>query len=207
MNSLDAPLTEDLLDRHAPFYWNCYALSKLVGEKQIHTAAVNQGLKAVVLRFFNAYAQEEYTPFRSVVCLFMYRLMRGLPITVYRNYWRVFQHVDDLVRTVANTCERFDGLPRGIGRWRGTRPACVHTYNIAGREYTTVEDMKDKVVALLGGTTSKIEYLDAEMANVVSKRPDISLAEADLGHDPKITLDEGLPGAIEWMRERYCPKT
>lgn len=204
----EAPLEEGFLDRHAPFFHNEYAATKWYNERQIFTAAMNRGLRACVLRFFNAYGPgEHYTPYRSVVCLFIYRLMHGLPITVYRNYHRVFMWVGDLARTVANACERFDSLPRGKGKWFGARPSCVPVYNIGGREYCSVEEMKDKIVGLLGGTKSEITLLDKEKANITNKRPDISLAERDLDHDPRITLDDGLPPTIEWMRAQYPPPT
>ncbi len=202
------PLAEGLLDRNAPAFHNQYALSKYANEKQIFIAAQNRGLRACVLRFFNAYGPGEYyTPYRSVVCLFAYRLMFGLPITVYRNYHRVFQWVGDWARTVANVAERFDALP-GCGvplkaKWYGARPACVPVYNIGGAEYTSVEEMKDKIVALLGGTKSEITVLEKEAANVTNKRPDISRAQADLGHDPRTTLDQGLPPTIKWLYLQY----
>lgn len=214
-------IREESLDQYAPAFHNEYALTKWANEKQIHIAAKNRGLDAVVLRFFNAYSEEEYTPYRSVVCIFIYRLMFGLPITVYRNYHRVFMYVGDWARTTANAAERFDQLPRRAG-FSGNRPGLVPTYNVGGREYCSVEELKDKLLRLLDvqevrrlagsdaelvrfadGHTCEIAYLSREAANVTNKRPDISLAEQDLGHDPKTTLDEGLPLAIAWIRRRY----
>lgn len=202
----DAPLSEAILDKYAPAFHNEYALSKWCNEAQVFIAAQNRGLRAMVLRFFNAYGPGEYyTPYRSVVCLFAYRLMFGLPITVYRNYHRVFQYVDDWARTVAGVAERFDNLPRRhIGKMIGRRPSNVPVYNIGGEEYCSVEEMKDKIVALLGGTDSEITVLDKESANVTNKRPDIELAKLDLGHDPRTTLDVGLPLTIGWMANEYA---
>ena len=196
------PLAESSLDIYAPAHWNEYALSKYCQERQVFIAASTRGLRAAVLRLFNCYGYEYYTPYRSVVCLFIYRLMKGEPITVYRNYHRVFQWVGDFVKTVANAVERFDALPRVDG-FVGSRPGSVPVFNVGGREYLSVEEMKDKVVALLGGTDSNITYLDKEAANVTNKRPDISLAERDLGHDPKTLLDEGLPITVDWMAKVY----
>lgn len=202
----DATLSEAYLDKYAPAFHNKYALSKWTNEAQVFIAAQNRGLRAVVLRFFNAYGPGEYyTPYRSVVCLFAYRLMFGLPITVYRNYHRVFQYVDDWAQTVAGVAERFDSLPRRhIGKMIGRRPSNVPVYNIGGEEYCSVEEMKDKIVRILGGTDSQITILDKEAANITNKRPDIELAKLDLGHDPRTTLDEGLPLTIGWMANTYA---
>jgi len=196
---------ESWLDKFTPAYHNEYALSKATNEKQIFIAAQNRNLRAVCLRFFNAYGPgEHYTPYRSVVCLFCYRLMRGLPVTVYRGYSRVFMWVGDWAHTTANVCERFWDLPRGDHKsMEASRPVYVPVINIGGEEFTSVEVLKDKIVALLGGTNSQINYVDYEAANVVSKRPDNSLARQYLGHDPRTTLDEGLPLTIAWMRKTY----
>lgn len=200
------PLHESLLDKYAPAFHNEYALSKWTQERQVFIAAQNGKLPAIVLRFFNAYGPGEYySPYRSVVCLFCYRLMFGLPVTVYRNYHRVFQFVGDWARTVANVAERFDTLHRGLGKWHGSRPASVPVYNIGGREYRSVEEMAQVVLNAIGGPDGSglVKYIDKEAANVTNKMPDIALAEHDLAHDPRVTLEEGVPRTIEWMRRVY----
>jgi len=35
------------------------------------------------------------------------------------------------------------------------------------------------------------------------KKPDITKAVNELGHDPSITLDQGLPKTIDWMKKVY----
>lgn len=200
--SFTVPLNENDLDRIAPSFHNEYALTKWTNERQINIAANNRGLKAVILRFFNAYGPgETYSPYRSVVCLFCYRLMKGLPITVYKNYHRVFMYVDDWARTVARVADAY------IPSEDSTRPELlrrVPVFNVGGKEYCSVEELKDKIVKMLDGSDSKIAYLGKDKdANVTNKQPDISLAEKVLGHDPSITLDEGLPLTIAWLRKKY----
>jgi len=186
---------EKWLDDFAPDFHNDYALTKWTNERQIRIAARHRGLQAMILRFFNAYGPgERYTPYRSVVCLFCYRLMHGLPITVYKNYNRVFMWVGDWAKTVANAAERFV-----------ISPAKVPVFNIGGEEYLSVEELKNKIVAILGehNVTSSITYLDAEKANVVSKKPSNLLAQTYFSHKPSVTLDQGLPITIEWMKTVY----
>ena len=70
-------LTEDMVPVYLP---NDYAISKQVNEAQI----LNAGTETMILRFFNAYGPGEYYhSYRSVVCLFVYRALMGLPYTVY----------------------------------------------------------------------------------------------------------------------------
>lgn len=186
-------MKEELLQWKPPTFHNSYALSKWANEHQVNIAIANRGLKATILRFFNSWGSPEaYTPYRSVVALFTYRLMKGLPITVYQGYHRVFMHCSDWVVTVANVVDR---LPY-IGK--------AEVFNIGGKQFTSVETLKDLIVDVLGGTKSTITYLDKEVANIQNKRPNIDRAVLHLGHNPVITLEQGLPAYVEWMRSRHA---
>lgn len=207
-----APIHEDFkevwLDRYAPQFHNEYALSKWTNERQIYMAARNEKLKAIVLRFFNAYGPgEKYSPYRSVVCLFTYRLLKGLPITVYKNYFRTHMFINDWCQTVANLSDpyRLTLIMRKAQHsyWEGSGNSGVPVFNIGGREYESIEYLKDQIVTMIGGTQSEITYSDAEKANVVSKKPDIWLAKQWLGHDPTTTLEDGLPPTIAWIKKEY----
>lgn len=207
-----APLHEDFqedwLDKYAPQFHNEYALSKWVNERQIFMAAKNEGLKAVVFRFFNAYGPgEKYSPYRSVVCLFTYRLLKGLPITIYKNYYRTHMFINDWAQGVANLVneENFKLIMRkaSLFEWPGSGRSKVPVFNIGGREYESVEALANKIITLIGGTKSDITYLDAEKANVVSKKPNNHAAEQWLLHNPTTTLDEGLPPTIDWIKKEY----
>lgn len=206
-----APSTEDFkegwLDKYAPQFHNNYALTKWVNERQIFMAARNKGLKSVVFRFFNAYGPGEYySPFRSVVCLFTYAMLKGTPITVYRNYYRTHMFINDWCRTIANLSDRLTLeriLRRAPSLWEGSGGSGVPVFNIGGREYESVEALKDKILNSIGESSSKITYLDAELANVISKKPDNSLAEEFLNHNPTTTLNEGLPSTVAWMKQEY----
>ncbi len=168
---------------------NDYALSKWVNEVQIMNFEKRYASPIMRLRFFNAYGPGEfYHAYRSVVCLFCYRALHGLPWTVYRNYHRVFMFIDDFIPTLANAAERF---------------TAGSVYNIGGTEYRSVEELAAIVLGATGADPKLIHYLDEDRHNVVSKRPDISKACAELGHDPKVTLEEGVPKTMEWMRGVY----
>lgn len=185
-------LHEDILLTHLPKFHNEYAISKATNEKQIEIAVRNRELSATVLRFFNCYGPgEEYNPYRSVVCLFLYRLMMGLPITVYQDYHRVFQYVDDWSRTVANVADVYPTLTNG------------DVFNIGGEEYCSIEHLVSLILPLIGGSKSVITLLPKEKANITNKRPNNSKAMFQLGHSPETTLAVGLPLTIDWMCKRY----
>ena len=185
----DGLLSEDLT--LSPLYLtNDYAISKLVNEAQIANAAKQWGNKVMTLRFFNAYGPGEYyTDYRSVVCLFVYRALMGLPITVYKDYYRAFQYIDDMVETLARIPERF--IPGA-------------TVNIAGHEYTSVEYLLDVIRDQVYIPKNSITVLPQEQHNVRSKHPDTRLATALLGHNPQIRIEEGVSRTLSWMSRVYA---
>lgn len=168
---------------------NDYAISKWVGEVQCSNFRKRHGSHIMVLRFFNAYGPGEYyTPYRSVCCLFCYHAMHGMPLTVYKNYRRVFMYIDDFIPTLANTCERFhDG----------------EIVNIGGREYRTVSDLADVVIKLTGASRDLIQYVDEDKHNLTNKRPVINKAIELFGHNPTVPLEVGIEKTLAWMKTIY----
>ncbi|BAE86219.1 dTDP-glucose 4,6-dehydratase [Desulfitobacterium sp. LBE] len=182
-------LTEDLPQQKTIIQHNDYALTKWANEVQIINFEKRYETPIVRLRLFNAYGPGEYYhPYRSVVCLFVYRALKGIPYDVYEGYHRVFMYVDDLIPTIANVGNNF-------------KPGEV--YNIGGTEYRSVRELSDLVLKYTQGDPGLIRYLPEDKHNTVSKRPDIQKAVRDLGHNPKMLLEEGIPITVEWMKKIY----
>lgn len=176
----DVPLTESLIQH------NDYATTKWVNEVQIMNFERRYGNECVRLRFFNAYGPGEYYhPYRSVVCLFVYRALHDLPYEVYQGYHRVFMYIDDFIPTLANVCDRF---------------APGQVYNVGGEEYRSVKELSDIILQHLGKDDRLVTYFPEDRHNVLNKRPDISRAKEAFGHDPSIPLEVGVPLTIDWMR-------
>ena len=57
-----------------------------------------------------------------------------------------------------------------------------------------------------GADSGLVSYLPEDKHNILNKRPDIEKAKKKFGHDPKVTLEEGIPKTIEWMQEVYVVK-
>lgn len=182
------PLAESLSDEVPLFQTNDYAITKWVNERQCINYANRHGNEIVRLRFFNAYGPgERYHNYRSVVCLFCYRALHDLPYTVYRGYHRVFMYIDDFVPTLAHVCDRF---------------RAGEVYNIGGTEYRSVEELSDMIHSMLGKDQSRVAFLPEEQHNIKSKRPDISKARREFGHDPKVTLETGVSRTLDWMSKQ-----
>jgi dTDP-glucose 4,6-dehydratase len=168
---------------------NDYAITKWVNEAQVMNFEKRYETETVRLRFFNAYGPgEHYHRYRSVVCLFCYRALMGLPYEVYEGYHRVFMYIDDFIPTLANVCENFKA---------------GNVYNIGGTEYRSVKELSDIILNYTGATEDLVTYLPLDAHNVVNKRPDITLAQKEFGHDPSITLEQGVPETIDWMINEY----
>ena len=182
-------LTENLAEEMPLLQQNDYAISKWVNELQILNFEKKFGIPVVRVRLFNAYGPGEYYhPYRSVVCLFCYRALHQQKFQVYENYHRVFMYIHDLILTLANIVDRFIA-----GR----------VYNIGGQEYRSVEEVAKLVLRYTGSSEKLIELLPEDLHNTVNKSPDISRAVLELNHTPRVTLEEGLPLTIDWMRSIY----
>ena len=98
-------------------------------------------------------------------------------------------HIDDFIPTLANACEQ---------------PLMHSVYNIGGTDYRSVSELAEIVLDHAGG--GKVELIPEDRHNIRSKRPDIERARLDLGHDPTIRLEEGIPHTLDWMRGRYADR-
>lgn len=181
----DQWLAEDIFPPSS--FPNEYALSKWTGEQQVKTfQRRHTDQQATILRFFNAYGPGEMPhPFRSVVALFCAKALAREPLPVYEGYWRTFMYIDDFIPTLANACE-----------------ADLHfdTYNIGGADYREVEELATIILEMTPGSAG-YDLIPEDQHNVQSKRPETWRAQDDLGHDPKITLEQGIPPTLAWMRE------
>jgi dTDP-glucose 4,6-dehydratase len=181
--SEDIPLNKSIIQH------NDYATTKWVNEVQIMNFEKRFKTETVRCRFFNAYGVGEYYyHYRSVVCLFCYRALHGIPWQVYEGYRRVFMYIDDFIPALANVCENFK--PREV-------------YNIGGEEVRSVKELSDLILNCIGADKSLVEYLPEDKNNTLNKKPDITKAKRDFGHNPWITLEIGVPKTIEWMKEIY----
>lgn len=168
---------------------NDYAMTKWVNEIQIMNFEKRFSSPCVRLRFFNAYGPgERYHNYRSVVCLFGYRAMQGLPYTVFEGYHRVFMYIDDFISTLVKVCDNF--VPGEV-------------YNIGGRDFRSVRELSDLALSYFGRDDRLVTYLPEDKHNVMNKRPDIEKAALAFGHDPVTSLEEGVPKTLSWMKEFY----
>jgi len=182
----DAPILYEELSEEIPLRQpNEYALSKWANEQQIMNFEARHEVEAVRLRFFNVYGPgEHYHPYRSVIALFCHRALNGIPWEVYEGYSRTFMFVDDFIPSLAEALHADGG----------------QALNIGGNDYRSVRDLSDLILKETGADPSLVTYLPEDVHNVVSKRPSNRKAEQQLGHNPTVKIEEGVPLTLDWMQ-------
>lgn len=182
-------MTEEVMVEQPIRQLNDYAITKWVNEMQVLNSAARFGTETVRVRLFNTYGPgEHYTPFRSVICQFVYRLLHDLPITVYLGHRRSSTYVDDTVRTLANIVDAF-------------RPGEV--YNIGSDEQHDIKTLSDLILAELGRDDDLVEYLPFEEHNTKDKDVDNTKARRELDFETTVGLEDGIARTIAWQRETY----
>lgn len=201
--SQDRSLHEGMLDEVVPRFHNQYALSKYTNERQIQIAVRNHGLRAVILRMFNVYGPpERYSPFRSVVCQFAYKLLNGDPVTVNREGRRSHLWIGDWANTVAGIPERLN-LILNIPIWPGSgRTPYLPVFNIGGDTYESIPELYVRLTQIVP-TRAEDVFVDAESANTATKLPSHSAARQHLDHYPKMSIDQGLRLTVDFLRREY----
>lgn len=182
----DGVMSEDIMDNHEVRQLNDYALSKWVNEQQVLNSTTQFGTESVRVRLFNTYGPgEAFSPYRSVICMFIYRLLRGQPITVYTGHTRTSTYIDDCVHALANITENF--VPGEV-------------YNIAGDDYHSIEEAADLIVDIAGVDGNLVKHADREIMTTLHKRVDNSKAKRDLQLKTEVSLSEGIRRTVEWVR-------
>jgi dTDP-glucose 4,6-dehydratase len=184
----EGTMSEDVMDKVEIKQMNDYALSKWVGEQQILNSKEMHGTESVRVRLFNTYGPgEPPSPYRSVICRFVYSALKDLPYTVYLNHTRTSTYITDMCATLANICERF-------------KPGEV--YNIAGTDYHDIKSVSDMILRVAGKTDNLVTYTEGEPFTTKHKKVDAQKAVKDLGHTPKVKLEQGIVETVAWMK-RY----
>ncbi len=186
----EGTMHEDVMDKHPIKQMNDYAISKWVNEMQVLNSAAQYGTESVRVRLFNTYGPgEKYSPYRSVICMFIYRALHDMPYVVYRGHKRTSTYITDMARTLANISKNF---------------IAGEVYNIAGLDYHDIKTVSDLILKETGKKESEIVvYKESEPFTTKNKVVDCSKAKRDLNLNPKVGLEEGIKATVKWMKEYY----
>ncbi|RCV63211.1 dTDP-glucose 4,6-dehydratase [Methanophagales archaeon] len=187
-------MTEDVMEKNQirdTYQMNDYAITKWAGELMCMNSAKMFGTETVRVRPVNCYGPgEHYTPYRGFIPKFIYLALLNRPYTVYKGHKRIIDYVEDSCRTWANIVDNF--IPGEV-------------YNVAGKPEweSAIEVYSALVLKAVGRADRLVTYEDAEPFTTNIKTIDCSKAVTDLGHDPKVTPEEGIKRTVEWMKSIY----
>ena len=185
-------MLESVMDTEEIKQMNDYAISKWVNEMQVLNSAAQFGTQSVRVRLFNTYGPgEPYSKYRSVICLFCYRALHGIPYTVYRGHNRTSTYIADSADALANIAGNFKA---------------GEVYNIGGTAYHSIEDVSDIILRLLGKKDLEkqlVTFAESEILTTKEKHVDCAKAVRDLGMKSSISLEDGIAETLKWMKAHY----
>jgi UDP-glucuronate decarboxylase len=166
----------------------CYDEGKRAAETLFFDYHRMRQTRIKVVRIFNTYGPRMHPSDGRVVSNFIMQALLGEDITIYGDgrQTRSFCFCDDLIEAVYRMMQSREGF---------TGPV-----NIGNPGEFTMLELAEKIL-LLTGSKSKIVFLPLPQDDPKQRKPDITLAKAELGWEPKIPLEDGLKMTIEWFKE------
>jgi len=141
------------------------------------------------VRIFNTYGPRMNPEDGRSVPNFITQALRGTPLTVYGNgeQTRSYCYVSDMVAGLMAVMFH-EGEIKG------------RIYNVGNPDERTILDFA-QIIRDLCGSKSPIEYRPALLDDPVRRCPNITRIRTEIGWEPKVPLEEGLPRTIAWFRE------
>jgi UDP-glucose 4-epimerase len=168
---------------------NGYGITKLAVEKYLYMFRHLYGLDYAVFRPSVPYGPRQ-NPLagQGAVTVFLYRVARGLPITIWGDgsVTRDYFYVSDLVEALIAGAER---------ELREQR-----IFNIGGGEEVSLIQLLNMVEDVVG-KRADVEYAPARRFDAPRIVLDTWLARQELGWQPKVSLVDGLVQTWKWMSD------
>lgn len=140
-----------------------------------------------VVRIFNTYGPRMHPNDGRVVSNFIVQALQGRDITIYGDgsQTRSFCYVDDLIDAMV--------------RMMATEAGFTGPVNIGNPGEFTMLELAEMVLKL-SGSKSKIIHQPLPSDDPKQRQPNIDLAKAKLGWEPKVSLEDGLKETISYFR-------
>jgi UDP-glucuronate decarboxylase len=123
-----------------------------------------------------------------VVSNFIVQALRGEPLTLYGDgtQTRSFCYVDDMIG--------------GLIALMATRDGFCGPLNLGNPAEFSMRELAEKVLSLTG-SRSKIEQRPLPADDPRQRKPDIALAQREIGWQPRVSLEDGLKETIRYFRD------
>jgi len=165
---------------------SCYDEGKRCAETLFFDYYRQYNLRIKVARIFNTYGPNMQPNDGRVVSNFIMQALQDKPITIYGDgsQTRSFCYVDDLIEAFFRLMDSPDNFTGPI--------------NTGSPVEFSIKDLAEKIIKLTD-SKSKLVYEKLPEDDPIQRQPDISLAKAKLGWEPKIHLEEGLIKTIHYF--------
>ena len=173
------PMREDALPQPV----SPYGVTKLAAEQLCYLYFVNHGVPAVAVRYFTVYGPRQRPD--MAFHRFLRAAMNGEPIVLYGDgeQTRDFTFVGDAV--AATIAAARTGTP---GR----------AYNIGGGSRVTVNEVLEIVQRIVGRAVT-VRREPVQKGDMRDTYADTTMARADLGFIPTVSLEQGLESEYRWL--------
>jgi len=169
-----------------------YAITKQDQEQFSLVVGRAYGIPTIALRYFNVYGPRQAlsNPYTGVCAIFSSRLLNDQPPLVFEDgeQTRDFVHVSDIVQANLLALENDD--------------ANYQALNIGTGHATSVRQVAKLLADGLGkhiGPQLLEKYREGDIRHCVA---DISRARQELSYEPKVSLEQGIPELLNWVREQ-----
>lgn len=172
------------------FPTSVYAVTKQDQEQFCLAVGRSYKIPTVALRYFNVYGTRQAlsNPYTGVCAIFSARLLNGNRPLIFEDgeQTRDFVHVSDIVQAnlLALETDRADYQAVNVGTGVATSVRAVCALLAEGLEV----DIQPEIVG---------RYREGDIRHCVS---DISKARTLLGYQPGVSLEEGIPELLSWVR-------
>lgn len=169
---------------------SCYDEAKRYAEAMTMAYRRKRGTDTGIVRIFNTFGPRMRPGDGRVVPTLIRQALDGAPLTVTGDgsQTRSLCYVDDLV----------DGVLRMLGA------SIAGPVNLGNPHEVTMLELAHWIRELTG-SRSEIVFVPLPTDDPRRRRPDIALAHAELGWQPRTPVEDGLLKTIEWFAEHTEP--
>lgn len=187
-NPLVHPQTESYWGNVNPIgIRSCYDEGKRTAETLMMDSHRQYGVATRIIRIFNTYGPNMDPKDGRVVSNCIMQALNDDDITIYGDgsQTRSFCYVDDLV----------DGMIKMMNNPQGF----IGPLNLGNPSERTVLNLAEMITELTE-SSSKIKFMPLPSDDPLKRKPDITLAEKELGWAPKTDIKDGLRKTIEYFK-------
>lgn len=167
-----------------------YGAAKAAGELYSQSCMRRYGIPVTVVRPFNAYGPREHSSGDSaeVIPSFAARILAGLQPVVFgdgtqtRDFTWVVESAAGIIAAAASDV--------AVGK----------AVNIAAGRGVSIREIARLLLSALGSDEEDISWAEARPGDVMHHLADTSLARELFDYEATVTIQEGIPRYVEWLR-------